>query len=108
MNTTDNVLELTGGDFNTAIQKGITLVDFWAVWCMPCRMQAPILSRVSTQIGEKAKIAKLNVDECPEIAGRYGVMSIPTLILFKDGQIIKQFVGVQNENTVINAINSAL
>ena len=108
MNLTDNTLILNSNNFNSTIQNGITLVDFWAEWCMPCRMQGPILDTVAKKIGDKAKISKLNVDENPDIAYTYGVMSIPTLIVFKDGKLIKQFVGVQSEDTLFNALNSLL
>ncbi len=108
MNITGNIMELNNNNFTSTIQNGITLVDFWAVWCMPCKMQTPILEVVANNLGTKAKITKLNVDDYPDIAGEYGVMSIPTLILFKDGKLIKQFVGVQNERTLTDAINSAL
>jgi thioredoxin 1 len=101
----NSVIFLNDSSFNNAISQGTTLVDFWAEWCGPCRMQGPILDEVATEIGEKAVISKLNVDDNRSIAGKYGIMSIPTLILFKDGKPVKQFVGVQNKKTLINAIN---
>jgi thioredoxin 1 len=76
------------------------LVDFWAVWCGPCQMQAPILEEVAKDFEGKAVIGKLNVDEEPEYASKYGVMSIPTLLIFQGGTVVKQFVGVQSRETL--------
>ncbi|PIT96253.1 thioredoxin [Candidatus Falkowbacteria bacterium CG10_big_fil_rev_8_21_14_0_10_37_14] len=77
------------------------LVDFFAVWCGPCQMQAPILDQVSEAIGDKAVVGKLNVDEAGDVAQKFGVMSIPTLIIFKDGKPAKQFVGVQMKDSLL-------
>jgi thioredoxin 1 len=76
------------------------LVDFWAVWCGPCQMQNPILEEVAKEYEGKVKVGKLNVDDNPQSASRYNVMSIPTLILFKGGQIVKQMIGVQSKETL--------
>lgn len=103
----EHVKELTGQTFDAQIKTGVTLVDFWAPWCGPCRMQAPILEQVAQKVGQRAVIAKLNVDEYPELAARYGIRGIPTLILFKDGQPIQQFVGLQPEQRLIAAIDNA-
>ncbi|MBD3316779.1 MAG: thioredoxin [Chitinivibrionales bacterium] len=80
------------------------LVDFWAPWCGPCRMVAPILDRVGEKIGNSAKLYKLNVDENPSTASRYGITGIPTVIVFKNGKIEKQFVGVQPEKVYLDAL----
>ncbi|MBL7012550.1 MAG: thioredoxin, partial [Kiritimatiellales bacterium] len=93
----DNVKELTVDNFKETIASGTVLVDFWAPWCGPCKMQAPILDKVAEQIGDKAVIAKVNVDEAAPLAAEYGVRSIPTLILFKDGKKVQDFIGVQQE-----------
>ena len=106
MTASKNVKELNKDNFKETIKSGISLVDFWAAWCMPCRMQGPIIDNVADKIGDKANICKVNVDDNQDIAGEYGVMSIPTLILFNNGKEVKQFVGVQNEETLINAVNS--
>jgi thioredoxin 1 len=79
------------------------LVDFWAVWCGPCRAIAPAVDAVAQEYAGKAKVYKLNVDDSPEIAGRYGVMSIPTLMIFKDGQKVGELVGGQNTKQTIGA-----
>ncbi len=89
------MLELNDASFKKEISggKGYSLVDFWAPWCGPCLMLAPILEQVSDDMKGKLKFAKLNVDENQELASEYGVMSIPTLAIFKDGEIIAQRAG---------------
>lgn len=101
-------LILKESTFLETVQKGITLVDFWAEWCGPCRMQLPILDEVSAEIGDKAVIAKVNVDEELGLAQKFGVQSIPTLILFKDGKAVEVMVGLQDKDTLINKINNLL
>lgn len=103
----DNGLNnINDNEFSQVIEKGISLVDFWAPWCYPCRMQGPILEKVAGQIGEKARIYKMNVDENQMTPGKFQVSAIPTLILFKDGQAIKHFVGVQDEKTLVQSIEA--
>lgn len=102
------IIHLNVGNFNTTIAKGITLVDFWAPWCGPCIMQGPILEEVGESIDGQAKIAKVNVDEAGGVAGRFGVQAIPTLLLFKDGNEVRRFVGVQPKEILIDAISSAV
>jgi thioredoxin 1 len=99
------VTELSGSQFDAAIANRVTLVDFWAPWCGPCRIQGPILEEVAESVRGRAKIAKVNVDDAGRVAGRFGVQSIPTLVLFKDGNEVRRFVGVQKHNTLIEAIN---
>jgi thioredoxin 1 len=98
------VIDLNDGNFDETIKTGITLVDFWAAWCGPCMMQGPIVEKVAEIVGDKSKIAKVNVDEGQRTAAQYGIRSIPTLIIFKDGQPIQQFVGVQSESQLVTAI----
>jgi thioredoxin 1 len=102
------VTELSESQFDTAIANGVTLVDFWAPWCGPCRMQGPILEEVAKSVDGQVKIAKVNVDEAESVAGRFGIQAIPTLLLFKDGNDIRRFVGVQSKEILIDAISSAV
>ena len=85
-----SVKQISDATFNNEIEAGIVLVDFWAPWCGPCKIIAPILDELSAEIGDAAKIVKINVDDNPESASKYNVMSIPTLLVFKDGQLVDQ------------------
>ena len=84
------------------------LVDFWAAWCGPCRAVAPVLEDISNQYAEKFRVAKVNVDENPELASKYGIRSIPTMILFKDGKEIDNIVGALPKEAIINFVNENL
>jgi thioredoxin 1 len=99
---------LTKETFDQSIESGVTLVDFWAPWCGPCKMQLPIVEELSSELEGQAKIAKINVDEEPELASQFGVMSIPTLILFKDGQPVDKMVGLQSKDALKNKIQGQL
>ncbi len=91
-------MDLTEKTFDNVISGGITLVDFWATWCGPCRMQAPVIEELAEKYEGKFKVAKVDVDANPNIAARYGVMSIPTLIVFNNGEETVRRVGVQSLN----------
>ena len=89
------VKAITYATFEAETKEGLVLVDFWATWCGPCRMQAPILEKLSEELSEdELKILKIDVDENPETARAFGIMSIPTLLFKKDGQVVKQVAGV--------------
>ncbi|MFC0187953.1 thioredoxin [Fictibacillus iocasae] len=88
------IVNATDQTFNTETSEGLVLADFWAPWCGPCKMIAPVLEELD-QENEAVKIVKLDVDENQETAGKYGVMSIPTLMVFKDGELVEQVVGFQ-------------
>ena len=88
-----SVLELTKDNFDETIETGTTLVDFWAVWCGPCKMQSPIVEAFA-EAHEDVKVGKVDVDEQMELASRYGIMSIPTLMVFKDGELAAKQVGL--------------
>lgn len=87
---------------------GTVLVDFWAPWCNPCKMIAPVLEEINQEIGDKLQIAKVNVDENPSSAAKYGIMGIPTLLLFKDGKPVEKIVGFQPKENLMSAINKHL
>ncbi len=95
-------------NFKEEIKEGVVLVDFWAEWCGPCQMQIPILEELSKEMEGKAKICKLNVDEAPATAGEFRVMSIPTLMVFKDGEPVDTMVGVQQKDVLVEKLNSYL
>ncbi len=102
----EGVIDLDGNGYDDVTKSGVVLVDFWAPWCGPCKMQTPILEKVAAEIGEKAVIAKVNVDENPELAAKYGIRSIPTLSLLKDGENKQQLVGLQQQAALVSAIEA--
>jgi thioredoxin 1 len=85
--------ELNNSNFDATIAEGVSVVDFWAPWCGPCRMIAPIIEELAAEYEGKANICKVNTDEEQEIAVKYGIRSIPTVLFFKDGQIADQMIG---------------
>jgi len=109
-NATDSekLIILTDASFQKTISKGITLVDFWAPWCTPCKIQGPIVSDVAEEIGDKANICKLDVDQNKKTASKLKIRSIPTIMIFKDGEAVKQFVGVKTKAVLLKAIQSLL
>lgn len=97
---------ITSSNFNEKVKQSNTptLVDFWAPWCGPCRILGPIVDEISQSVENKANVYKVNVDENPDLAEYYGIRSIPTVLVFKNGDVAGSFVGVQNKQNYINAL----
>ena len=106
----ENVVQLTDANFDQEVLKSTqpVLVDFYADWCAPCRMMAPIVEELGKDYAGKVKVCKLDTDAQREAAGRFGISSIPTLILFKDGKVAKQFVGVRKKGDFKTAIDAVI
>ncbi len=91
---------IQASNLQDTIKEGVALVDFWAPWCGPCKVQLPIIEELSEELAGQATIGKINVDEEGELAGQFGISSIPTLILFKDGQPVEKLVGLQSKDSL--------
>ncbi len=102
-----SAIHLTTGAFPKvkALDKPV-LIDFWAPWCGPCRMQGPILDQVASHMGDRAVVAKVNVDEEPDLAAAFGVQSIPTLVVLKGERLAQRLVGVQQATTLVRALEA--
>ncbi|HIE11148.1 MAG TPA: thioredoxin [Kiritimatiellae bacterium] len=104
------IQEAGANEFDSIVASGVVLVDFWAQWCGPCLMQIPILEKVAQKWGDRVKFVKVNVDQNTSIAARHGIRSIPILLLYKDGRVVRQLVGVQSEtalDSVLEAVTAA-
>lgn len=101
-------IEFTDKNFKEEVIETdkIVLVDFWAPWCGPCQMMGPIIDELSAEMGDGFKIGKLNVDENSDSASQYGIMSIPAIKVFKDGKIVKEFMGVQSKESLKSELKS--
>lgn len=102
-------MEFTDANFNTEVIAADVpvLVDFWAPWCGPCRIQGPIVEELAASLeGKPFKVGKLNVDDNPETAQKYNIMSIPTILVFKNGQVVQQLVGVQPKEKLMAALGA--
>lgn len=104
------IINLTKENFADEITNydGVALVDFWAEWCGPCKMIAPVIEELAADLEGKAKVAKVDVDNTQELASQYSVMSIPTLIIFKKGEVVEQMVGVTSKEQLLEKVNAAL
>jgi thioredoxin 1 len=106
----DQVVELTDANFEEKVVNAgkPALVDFWAEWCMPCKMLAPTIDEVAGEYGDKLVVGKVDTDSNRDISSRFGISAIPTLILFKDGQVSRKFVGLQKKQDLKAAIDEAI
>jgi thioredoxin 1 len=105
-----SVLHLTSSDFKEQIKdyEGVALVDFWAPWCAPCQMVGPVLEEVEKEMGEKIKVAKVNVDEEGALGQEYQIMSIPAVFVFKNGEVVERLIGAMPKDSYMEAINRHL
>lgn len=103
-----NVSELSSNNFKEFISKGTAIVDFWAPWCGPCKMMAPIFEEISKELKDKIKFGKVNVDDEPELAQEFDVMSIPTLIIFKNGEQLDRLIGLMDKKEILEKIDELL
>jgi thioredoxin 1 len=103
-------VEITDQSFQSEVMEAneLVMVDFWAVWCMPCKAIAPILEDLGESYKDKVKIGKVDVDNNPEVASQYGIRSIPTLMLFKNGELVDKFVGAGPKNVYVDLIEKHL
>lgn len=101
-----NVIVLSEQNFDEEVRKADkkVLVDFYADWCGPCKMMAPAIEKIAEEVSEYAKVGKVNVDDCPEIAEEFGIMSIPTLLIFENGEVIHKHVGVTDKETLMSEL----
>jgi thioredoxin 1 len=102
-----NIIEVKSSGFKDVVLNSDVpvLVDFWASWCGPCKALTPIFEQLSQQYEGKVKFVKVNVDECPDIAGSYRIMNIPTVLLFKDGQVVEKLIGLRPAAYISDLIN---
>ena len=101
----DKVKTLTDGNFDEAIKQGVVLVDLWAEWCGPCRRLGPTVDALASEYDGRATVAKLNIDENPSVPSRFGVMGIPTLLVFKDGQLADTLVGLRPKEEIASTLD---
>ncbi|WAH38492.1 thioredoxin [Alicyclobacillus dauci] len=101
--------KVTDADFQSFIQSDKpVLVDFWATWCGPCKMMAPVLEEVSDELSDRIVVGKIDVDENPQTAGQFGIMSIPTLLLFKNGEVVKQLIGYKPKDDLLAQLSDVI
>lgn len=105
-----SVVELNSDNFGSEVETSDqpVLVDFWAEWCQPCRMLAPAIDQVANEFAGRAKVGKVDIDNNQDLAIKYGIQSIPTVMVFKDGQVVKRFVGLTNGKEFSAALTAAL
>ena len=101
-------IDLTEENFEATVNKGVALVDFWAPWCGPCRMIAPVIEELAEDFDGKAAICKVNTDEQAELSTKFGVRSIPTILLMKDGEVVETMVGASSKQAFADKLNALL
>ena len=101
-------IELTNENFDATVNEGVSLVDFWAPWCGPCRMIAPVIEELAGDFEGKANICKVNTDEHQDLATKFGVRSIPTILFMKNGEIVDQVVGASSKQALTDKLNSII
>jgi thioredoxin 1 len=106
--TENRVVELTDDSFEDTIREGVTLIDFWAPWCVPCRRQNPVINQIANEVGEQAKVCKINVDDHKKAAIRMKIKNIPNVIIFKDGEPVRQLIGLKPKATLKKALQSVI
>lgn len=101
-----SVLTITSENYEEKVEKEsrIVILDFWASWCMPCRMMSPIIDEIAEQLQERAIVGKVNVEEEEKLSTKFEIMNIPTIVILKNGQVVKKFVGVQDKEIILNEI----
>jgi len=101
-------IELTNENFEATVNEGVALVDFWAPWCGPCRMIAPVIEELAEEFDGKAAICKINTDEQQELASKFGIRSIPTILIMKNGEVVETMVGAASKAAFAEKINALL
>lgn len=97
---------LNSENFDEVTSAGVTLVDFWAPWCGPCKMLLPIMEQVAAELGDEATVAKVDIDECGDLAVRFGIRNVPAVFLIKDGEVLEQFNGIQTKAKLVDAVRN--
>ncbi len=99
-------MDIKDADFQKEVleNKKLVLVDFWALWCMPCQMLTPVIEEIGEEMKEKADVKKMNVDECPETAEKYSIKGIPAVLFFKNGEVVKEIKGMQSKEVYVKEI----
>ena len=105
--SSEHVVNLDDATFAGKANSGLVLIDFWAPWCGPCRMQGPIVDEVAETANSYATIAKVDVDKAPKVAEQFGIRSIPTIVIMKDGEVLNQYVGVTDKATLLASLDKA-